>query len=430
MASSTLPVWHPYKTVTPKAGDLANTLPSSITGTRKYAAFGDSITEFCVIKGGSTDAFKNVGYATWYPALSGNRMITTTGNNLGVAGNTTAQMVARMTDLAALTFDDCLILGGINDLRATQTPSVIMSNLATIINYVTLTLGKRAIVYTIMPSSNWAALTAPQIAQAKADMLLINNWIKSLPAKNIGRILVVDSWLALDDGSNAPIANTTYDGLHLAVYGSYLVGDKTQDTISGIYGTLTPDFTTGNILANGTMTGTAGSVGANFTGSVADSFTASGAGSIINRTASKASGAQRLAMSIALGTATDTMRLSQTISSGFTVGDTVYGMALVQFNGTPSNIIGSSLSLLLTGTSVPFLATVVGMNDDLAGFSGARQPMAETYTTVGQYLIITPDLVISSGSGMSLEWRYEMIADSTVSSSGTIDIISAGVFKR
>lgn len=56
--------------------------------------------------------------------------------------------------------------------------------------------------------------------------------------------------------------------------------------------------------------------------------------------------------------------------------------------------------------------------------------MAETYTTVGQYLIITPDLVISSGSGMSLEWRYEMIADSTVSSSGTIDIISAGVFKR
>lgn len=183
MASSTLPVWHPYKTVTPKAGDLANTLPSSITGTRKYAAFGDSITEFCVIKGGSTDAFKNVGYATWYPALSGNRMITTTGNNLGVAGNTTAQMVARMTDLAALTFDDCLILGGINDLRATQTPSVIMSNLATIINYVTLTLGKRAIVYTIMPSSNWAALTAPQIAQAKADMLLINNWIKSFPLK-------------------------------------------------------------------------------------------------------------------------------------------------------------------------------------------------------------------------------------------------------
>lgn len=429
MASSTLPSWHPYKVAIPKAGDLANTLPSSITGTRRYAAIGDSITEFCVIKGGSTDAFKNVGYATWYPALSGNRMITIPANNLGVAGNTTTQMVARMTDLAALSFDDCLILGGINDLRANQTPSVIMSNLQTIINYVTLTLGKRAIVYTIMPSSNWGALTAPQIATAKASMLTINTWIKSLPAKNIGRILVVDSWLALDDGSNSPIANTTYDGLHLAVYGSYLVGKATQDTISGIYGTPTVDFTTGNLLANGAMAGTGGTLGANFTGSVANSFTASAAGTAVNRTASKVTG-QRLAMSVTGGTATETMRLSQSITTGFNVGDTVYGMALVQFNGTPSQIIGSALSLRLTGTSVPFLATAIGMEDDLAGFSGARQPMAETFATVGQYLIITPDLVISSGTGMTLEWRYEMMGNSTTSCAGTIDIISAGIFRR
>ena len=424
MGSNILPTWHPYRVNTPKKGQRANTIPT-VTTPLIMAAMGDSITQFARTSTGTSDVFENIGYLTNYLGVSRQRMRTFMANNLGLAGNTTAQMVARKTDLNAINFDVCFLMGGINDIKSTQSVSSIISNLTDLLNYITLTLGKRCVFLTILPNASWSPLTAPQIVTAKSNILQINAWIMAQHGTRLGRVVSVDCYTNFSNGTDDPKPNTTYDNIHPSAYGAMLIANDIQTRIAPWYGVGTPDFTTGNLLSNGTMTGTSGTLGANFAGSVANNFTVSAAGSSTQRTASKISNTQRLAMSITGGTATDTMRLSQSITSGFAVGDTVYGMALVQIQGTPSNIFRNALELRLTGTGVPTKAIAIGNDWD----EGTSQ-IAATYIADGQYLIVTPDLNIASGSSMTLEWRYEMQGVGTTSCAGTVDVIGAGVFKR
>lgn len=93
-------------------------------------------------------------------------------------------------------------------------------------------------------------------------------------------------------------------------------------------------------------------------------------------------------------------------------------------SGTPVNIMRGALDVILSGTGIPSKNTVRGFDD--SGYV-----VAETYMTAGTYLITTPDLAISSGTSLSLEWRYEMVGNSSSSpSSGIVNILGAGIFKR
>jgi lysophospholipase L1-like esterase len=426
-----LPSWHPYKGKPPAKGKKADLITMD-GGALTLAAFGDSITDFSATPGGSVAAFENIGYVTAYHALSRGRMRTDPGKNLGVAGNTTTQMVARKTDLAAQAFDVCLFMGGINDIKSEQSTSSIISNIANILDYITLTLGKRVVAVSVLPNDNWqVGWSAGQISTARAKILTVNRFIMSQHGSRMGRVVAVDAYTNFSNGSDLPKPNATFDNIHPAPYGAMLIGKDIRDRLLPIYGDGTSDFTVSNLLSNGVLAGTGGTAGSNFSGQVANGFTASGAGGTGGRTASKVTGGQRLSMTVTGGTATDTMRLSQSISSGFAIGDTVYAAALVEVQGTPANIIGSALSLHLTGSGIPFLANVVAMDDDSTGFSATAHPIAETYMAPGQYLLVTPDLSITSGSGIALEWRYEMKGNSTVSPlNGTIDILGAGIFKR
>ncbi len=424
--SAALPAWHPYKNSAPTSNAAPPSIPL-VTGTVRAALMGDSITSFVNTSSVSTDAHENIGYFTAYNALSGARMQIPLANNKGIAGNQTSQMVSRLaSDLGALPFDTCFVMGGINDVSSEFPASSIMSNLSSIINYITNTLGKRCVILTILSRSTWpVGWNATQISNAKIKIKTINAWIMAQHGSRLGKVISVDIYTNFTNGSDEAIANMTYDGLHPAPYGAMRAGLDINTRLSPFYGLGAYDFASANLLSNGLMSGTSGTAGSNFSGPVATGFTASGTGGSGGRTASKPlANTQRLSMAVTGGTASDTMRLSQSITTGFAVGDTVYGLALLEVIGAPVNITRSGLDVILSGSGIPTKNTVSGMDD--SGY-----PLAETYLSPGQYLMSTPDLAISSGSSMTLEWRYEMIGSSNVSpNNGVIDIRGAGLFKR
>lgn len=420
--TSSLPSGHPYKTDAPMTNAVVPSL-GAITGTQKAALFGDSISNQNSAALSTMSVHYAHGYFTNYNALSGGRMILPPANNKGVSGERTNQMFSRMvTDLSPLTFDTCFFLGGTNDISNGDSEIGIIENISKILNYVTLALGKRAVIMTMIPR-----VQTSDIANKKARMATVNAWIMNQHGSRRGKVIAADLFTDMDDGTGDPLTNMTSDGVHPNSYGAMVCGLALSARLQPYYGANTFDFSSGNLLSNGALTGVGGTAGSNTSGSVATSFTASGSGGTGGRTASKnGDGSQRLAMSLSGATATDTMRLSQSVSSGFTVGDTVYSVALVQISGTPVQIYKSALDVRLTGTGVPTLANATTMeNQTQTNF------ISEQYLTPGQYFLVTPDLTISSGSSMSLEWRYEMQGtSSTGTSSGTIDILGAGIFKR
>lgn len=402
------------------------------TSAKTAAVFGDSISFANVITSGGTQRTnESVGYLTCYNALSGQRMTFEVANNQGVSGNTTADMLARRTDLAALSFDVCFVLGGTNDITAKTAASTITSNLGTIYDYLCNTLGKTVIALTILPRSYWTGFTAGEITAGKADINTVNTWIMNQNGSRGGKVIAVNLYTNFTGSTpDEPKTSATYDGLHPAPYGGMINGMDLYAALEPYFGNAAAiDFSTGNLLTNGTLSGTGGTASTNFTGSVASNFTAEGFGGTGGRTASKPSAnVQRLVMGVTNGTSSDSMRLKQAITTGFAVGDTLYGLALVQISGTPARIYQNALQLRLTGTGVPTLVNCFGLDKRNAG-----DWLPEQYMTVtpGTYLIRTPNLPISSGSSMSFEWRYEMLGDSSSSTttSGTVDIMGAGVFK-
>ncbi|MGQ0528091.1 MAG: SGNH/GDSL hydrolase family protein [Alphaproteobacteria bacterium] len=401
------------------------------TATKTAAVFGDSISAANMqTSGGTQRTSENVGYLTCYNVLSLNRMYFPNANNLGLSGDDTSEMLARKNDLSALTFDVCFVMGGTNDIIAQTSTATIISNLGTIYDYISNTLGKTLIALTILPRTSWTPLAGGQITTAKAAINTVNAWIMAQHGSRGGRVISANLHTSMDNGSGEAIANSVNDGIHPSPYGGMLNGMDIYNRLLPYYGKAAmPNFTTGNLLVNGTLTGTGGNVSTNFTGTCATTFTCNGSGGTGGRTASKnGDGSQRLVMAVTGGGTADTCRMTQSIISGFTVGETVYATVLVQISGMPVNIYSNSLQLRLTGTGVPTLANVFGLDKRTSA-----DLLPECYTTVtpGKYLIQTPDLAIISGSSISLEWRYEMLGTSSVSpSSGTVDIFGAGLYKR
>jgi lysophospholipase L1-like esterase len=424
--SSALPAWHPYKNGAPKSNDAPPSIPV-ISGSVRAALMGDSISSYGNSSSAFFEAHENAGYFTAYNALSGARMQLPLTNNKGIAGNQTSQMVSRLaSDLGALPFDTCFVMGGINDINSEVSISAIISNLSAIVNYITGTLDKRCVLLTILSRSTWpGGWNSTQISTAKTKIKTINAWIMAQHGTRRGKVVSVDVYTNFTNVSDEAIVNMTADGVHPVPYGAMRIGKDIQTRLSSYYGAGNLGFSSNNLLSNGLLSGTGGSAGANTTGTVASSFTASGSGGTGGRTASKnGDGSQRLEMVVTGGTSTDTMRLVQAISAGFTTGDTVYGAALVEISGTPVNIMRGALDVILSGTGIPSKNTVRGFDD--SGYV-----VAETYMTAGTYLITTPDLAISSGTSLSLEWRYEMVGNSSSSpSSGIVNILGAGIFKR
>lgn len=410
------------------------------------AGIGDSMTYYNIYNRGGTSADMEAngdGQYINYAALTNYKVRFPAANNMGVSGDTTAMIAARMaTAVQGKAFDVVFIMAGTNDVGFTATStsaeaqsltSTAIANLNAIYDYFATTLGKRVMAVTIPPRNKWGSFTSTQISYGRQNIKTINAAIVAQNATRNGRVHVLDLYSILNDGSDSPLAGATVDLLHFSPYGAMLYGRGIRDQLATIYGSASlPDFTVNNLLANGTLTGAGGSK-TGVTGSVADSFSAilsGGTGASPTVSASKPSSTlQQLAFNCPAGASSAaSLKLSQSISGGFSAGDTVYAQAVVEvMTPLPVRILESSLNLVLTGTGTSGLTSVTGM-----GPYGAGVYVAETYALPGQYLVQTPDLTIASGTGLSLEWFYRMTGDtaSGLAASGTVQIKGASIIKR
>jgi lysophospholipase L1-like esterase len=410
-----------------------------VTSTLTAAVFGDSISFANVITSGGTQrTHEGVGYLTNYNMLANQRMNFQEVNNKGVSGNSTTQMAARLSDLDGITFDVCFVMGGTNDVTSKVAASTIITNLGAVYDYVCGTLGKRCVALPILPRDYWPSFTAGEITTGLATIATVNAWIYAQHGRYAGKLIANTSRVHddMDDGAGGAITESTYDDLHPAMYGGMLNGMALKAILAPYFGNNPePDFSAAaNLLLNGTMSGTGGTAGSGTTGTVATSFSATHSGGTGNTVLSKdTDGKQLIAHSTFNGTTTDNSRLSQTItqaSGKFDVGDTLYARVLVEVLGTPTPVrmVQVALQCRLTGTNPPTLVNCFG-ND-------RRQSpnwIGEVYgLRPGKYLIETPDLPVTQGSGLSCEWRFEILGDSATNNTATATakVYGGGLYKR
>lgn len=223
--------------------------------------------------------FSNLAQGIMGPVnnIMGQRFIFDHSLNRGVGGNTTTDMNNRKeVALGNLNFDIAALSCVTNDIGTSSgaTPvalSTIQANTLSIVNYVTVTLGKAIILLECPPADDQ---TATQIQRRKD----YNTWIATLEAHNV---MIARFYNNVADGSDNWIAGASYDGVHPAPIGSVLIAFGIRDAVKPKYG-MGDGFIlqANNKLLNPYMTGTGGTLsGAGATNNgIATSWTVETAG--------------------------------------------------------------------------------------------------------------------------------------------------------
>lgn len=316
-------VWQPSPdgVNTLSAGGIALQSASDWAVRAKIVALGDSWTaRYRNITGHS----RGSSYLHWAKSLLDS--IDVDFVDAGVAGNTTAQMLARFdADVAPHNPVAVVIFGGINDGATGVPAATTIANIDAIVTR-TLSIGALPILITVPVVTSYAAT-----AQNVADRLSVNAAIRSYSGKSC---IVIDAYSALLLPSMSVMPGTVVtgalvsDNLHPSVLGAYLIGRRLADAINRIFARTrnirVPTAAGANLLINGDLSGDnangvdAFSLGTGFTGTGPGRWAVSRTGSGIQAACSKQTGADfvsrfRVAMSAA-GAAFDRVLVQQTMS--------------------------------------------------------------------------------------------------------------------
>lgn len=408
------------------------------------AAFGDSITAQNTNLSGTVSYMYSNGYMTWASILSGGKIFFSAALNYGVAGDTTTLMVARLaTSIAsakALGARFVVILAGTNDNYGGVTYAQTIANLANIYG-AWLGAGITPIIIPITPRAKDAA-SGSMLTADRQKMQRVITWQRGYCRDNPS-VLIADATLNITDHSvtngdpiGALLANSTAsttDGLHLAARGSFWTGkaivDAVQYYLRGISQMIwsqadTHDITnnpTGNLLANGFMTGTGGTPGTGASGSLATSFTfRRQAGSTITVVGSKGTTAtangstypnQRIAVAGAgSGAATETAQVYQQVfpsGTTYAVGDTVYAECAISVSGVTA----------ATLKSIYLKCQDDGFDARIGQISGPGYLPDQSWSGV----LRTPSFVIKAGT-TAITTSLNADLDGTIACGVTIDI--------
>lgn len=396
------------------------------------AEIGDSLSNYGV---GANNHYM-VGMATWLNNLSGGKIRTNSTLSKGVGGQASPTMVGRIqTDFDPLTFDIFGIQGGINNLTSYSADAV-FDDLITMMAYAA---GKRRVptlFRTVTPNGGMADAEKVKVRQ-------INEMMRRQAGRCQGRIIFIDTFKTVNDEANNDIwlpnmsLEAAASGLHPQNLGGYNWGKEGFAVVMPALGLVSsdPEVMANNLISNPMLQGSAGTVGALATGVAPDSWTLNGvngagySGSGTRTGARIGVGAFDAELALTGGTATgDTMTLSQTVAynaggiNRFGIGDTLYGGFLVQIIGNPANIFDNKVGLYLTGTGLQAQTSVEsGANTTylIPEVNGADRNM---------YWIITPDFVLTAGTGMSVELRHTLLGKNT--SNGKVRIRKAFIKKR
>lgn len=225
-------------------------------------ALGDSITADNTFANAGSNSRRAYGDIITTQFLMNQRFTWSAADNLGVAGNTTTQMAARLSDIdarQAAGADVCFFMGGINDVTTEVALGTITANYEAIIGHITETLGMVAIVRPVLPCSSWGAFSAGQIATAKQKIKDCNAYLAALCNGHPRAFFVHGLYDAFNNGSDEPKTDYTRDGKHLETVGAAVVGRYQSNLLATLYGAgraLPLGYS--NLLANPTLGGTGG----------------------------------------------------------------------------------------------------------------------------------------------------------------------------
>lgn len=253
------------------------------------AAFGDSMTARDSSVAANGINFNNHGFENWLRVRSRQRIDFKSANNFGVSGNTTAQMVARLPNVAASGAPLIRFLGGTNDANSGVEVSVTFANYQKIFDTLReLPTTKLILVYAVPPRSTWqdTSLAVP----GAAKILQYNAWLADYCARNSKMLFVPGTYTAWDDGAGNPKPGYTEDGVHQTSQGAFHLSVPVLDTLDSkallpfagwldardplvlFDGSAAPE---GNKFTNPGLTGTGGTRGTGVTGTVADGWSVS-----------------------------------------------------------------------------------------------------------------------------------------------------------
>jgi lysophospholipase L1-like esterase len=308
------------------------------------ALLGDSFTDMSEDTTGVNSYRAGRGFLTWAMQRLGQRLqiVSAPGTaNGGITGQTTTQILARVQqDVIDVKPGWAHVLAGTNDMITGVAFGTIQANLTAIYDAI-LGAGIRLIVGTIAPYSG--ATTAQLIAIER-----INNFIREQALTRPGVVLAdYHAVLAGADGNWRTVGTTAYtgDGTHASTGGAMRMGKVLAEALASqvpavnILPTSNVDaignaasFDKPNLLTNPMFTGTAGTVGTQATGQVADSWVVSTytASDLTGVTASKVARADNQAgtwQQFTLTNVSQKLRFQQSINMGtnLAAGDLVWG---------------------------------------------------------------------------------------------------------
>lgn len=202
------------------------------------------------------------GAFTCANALMGQRFIFTHEYNRGIGGDTTTELELRKeVSLSGNGFEDTydlvVFMAGTNDIGVNSgvTPAslaTLQANITSIVNYVTITLGKTMVLGTVPPVDD---NTATQIQRRKD----YNAWVRTLASN---KVIIWDYWDAVtDSGTDDWKSGYAYDGVHPNPFGSHIMGMRLRDALVPYYGRSSGFvLRSTNLLTNPFFTGTGGTL--------------------------------------------------------------------------------------------------------------------------------------------------------------------------
>lgn len=284
--------------------------------------------------------------------------------NSGISGNTTTQMLSRITaDVLAFSPNWVFFQGGINDFFAGSTAESVVSNNQNIINQINAT-GAVVVYLSIAPN----ATNSQKVLQANK---LMREWITR---QNKPNVVYVDTFSALVnplDSSGAYISGMSDDALHLSPKGARVYGYTIANTIKNLIvssnalvsssaDSVLIDSSNKQLLQNPLITGTSGAIsGTGASGTTATNWTGGTESGTItnvwlaNQTRTDGFGADQQ-VTVSSAGSTSSINFSQSnIQARFTIGDVVYFSGTISATGmTDVREIAAILQFTIDGSTV------------------------------------------------------------------------------
>ena len=389
---------------------------------RRVATYGDSRLAFgWTHTAGATETINAVGIQHWATILTNGRVEFRPEDDFAVAGETVAQIKARLSSVLASSAGSVVFLGGTNSVSGGVSAASIIADYTDILNAL-YAAGKFVFMMAELPRGG----SSPLASNAQRGVLQqISDWVRFVAARRDG-VAVVDAYARLVDPSSSsgdPIPGLFRDGLHLAPSGASLAAIDLADQINTIIPPLLGLIKTNNssysatdnpfgcLNANPTMQGTGGTVsGSTASRTAADSYQIIGQSSGGASVTASISGTTMTVTVVSSGT----LAVGQAITGpGVTPGTTITALGTGN-GGTGTYIVSASLTVA-SGILVCGGLSIVGSKATIAGDSYQR------LTCSGVGATTNPEAVIEQFTGIAAK----VSAGDVIQLQGLVDVLAS-----